>query len=1277
MGRRVSADHEGLQAWLDGSEMGSRIRGFDWSKTPLGPVESWSPALRMMTRFLLANRFPLLLWWGPSYIQIYNDAYRPIPGAKHPGALGQPASECWSEVWHVIGPLIDTPFHGGPATWMEDIQLELHRHGFLEETHFTIAYSPVPDETAPRGIGGVLATVHEITEKVVSERRMAALRDLGSRGTAAKTVEDACALAAKTLAAHDKDVPFALLYLADADGRRARLAGAAGVPPGEDISPPVIDLDDAGAGGWPLAEAKRTASLQVVPRLGERFARIPPGPWSDPPDTAVVIPLPSSKAREPLGFLVAGVSARRKLDDAYRGFFELATAQIAGAVAGARAYEEERRRAEELAELDRAKTTFFSNVSHELRTPLTLLLGPLEDALRDPAERWQRERLEMIHRGGLRLKKLVNTLLDFSRIEAGRVEARYEPTHLAALTADLASNFRAACDRAGLRFVVDCRPLPRLAYVDRDMWEKIVLNLLSNAFKFTLEGEIAVHLVEEGGMAKLSVRDTGAGIAAEQLPRVFERFHRIEGVRARTNEGTGIGLALVQELVRLHGGAVVVESVLGRGTTFTVTIPLGSAHLPPSRLGKATMLSGSSIGANAFVEEAMRWLPEDGEAPPADEKEAPAPISEDPRPASDAPPEAPRAARSRILVADDNADMRKYIRGLLAARHEVIAVGDGEQALAAVRRRRPDLVVTDVMMPKLDGFGLIRALRADPATASIPVIVLSARAGEEATIEGIEAGADDYLVKPFSARELLARVQGQLELTRARLSIAASEERFHALADAMPQIVYVSGPTGAMEFINRQWQDYTGLPTAGPDDLARAVHPDDLGAMHRAWSASLAAGRPFAAEIRMRRASDGAYRWFLSRAVPIREGDGRVARWFGTSTDIDDQKRLEEALRDQDRRKDEFLATLAHELRNPLAPVRTGLQILKGARSEEAAEKARAMMDRQITHMVRLIDDLLDVSRVSRGRVDLKREIVDVRTVIDAALEVSRPLVEAGRHALSVSIPAEPLPLDVDATRMAQVVSNLLNNAAKYTPAGGRIDLSAERDGDGAVLRVRDDGIGIPEEMLPKVFDLFTQVEPSRDRAQGGLGIGLSLVKKLVELHGGTVTGESAGVGRGSTFTVRLPLPAAGPRLGNKAAPEPDGVAPRGAGLRVLVVDDNVDGAESLSLLLSMRDHETAVAHSGPEALDVARRFHPEVVFLDIGLPGMSGYEVAQQLRREALPRPAVLIALTGWGSDEDKRRAMAAGFDFHLIKPVNVTTVDRILSQARATPPAAIEGAR
>src|ERR1700722_6276741 len=594
-----------------GGEAGRLMRSIDWSKTSFGAVEFWSPSLRMIVSFLLVNRFPLVLRWGSNFCQLYNDAFLPMLGKKHPRSMGQPASECFPEVWHIIEPLIQNVFRGGEATWMEDLQLEIMRYDRLEEVHYAFAYSPVPDETVPSGIGGVLGTVHEITEQVIAQRRGLVLRDLGSRSGEAKTAEEACKIAAMTLASYPQDVPFALVYLLTRDRKHAHLAGAAGIEMSKAESPLEIDLREEAARGitWPIAETARSEAMQIVNDLQWKDSSPLPGPWADPPSSAVVWPIRSNIAHQLAGFLVLGVSARLRFDDRYRDFCELITSQVAVSIANARAHEEERKRAQALAEIDRAKIEFLSNVSHEFRTPLTLILGPLEDEMRKNPE--GRERLKIAHRNSLRLLKLVNALLDFARIEDGRTDAVYEPPDLAAATAELASVFRSAIEKAGLRLLVDCPPLPEEVYVDREMWEKIVLNLLSNAFKFTFEGEIKVSLFSRRDKVELSVSDTGCGIPPAELSHIFERFHRVRGRRSRTQEGTGIGLSLVQELAKIHGGESRVRRVEGQGTTFTVTIRTGRAHLPEERLGGRRPLISGRIGAMPFVEESLRWLPDD------------------------------------------------------------------------------------------------------------------------------------------------------------------------------------------------------------------------------------------------------------------------------------------------------------------------------------------------------------------------------------------------------------------------------------------------------------------------------------------------------------------------------------------------------------------------------------------------------------------------------------------------------------------------------------------
>jgi signal transduction histidine kinase len=758
--RRRSA----TQVLAGGGETGALMRAIDWAQTPIGPVDNWSQALRATVGLLLRNRFPMLLWWGPKFVQLYNDAYRPIPGERHPRALGQSASECWREIWHIIGPMIEAPFRGGDATTSDNLTLLIHRKGILEETHFKVAYSPVPDETVPEtGIGGVLATVAETTEQVYGERQLRTLRELGARAAGANTTEQACQRAADALRQNDRDVTFALVYLLDDTGEPASLGAQAGIDRAAHagLAPVELALETPPERAWPLAEALAQGAPLVVERLHERFGEVPVSAWGKATQDALVIPLVSPEQPRAYGALVCGVSPHRALDPGYRTFFELAAAQVVTAIRNARAYQAERKRAEGLAQIDRAKTTFFSNVSHEFRTPLTLMLGPTEDLLagiHGPLEPAQRTQLELVRRNQLRLRRLVNALLQFSRIEAGRIQARYQRVDLAALTRDLASTFRSAAERARLRLLVDCAPLDGEFYVDRELWERIVLNLLSNAFKFTFQGEIAVSLRPAGTGAVLEVRDTGVGVRAEDLPRLFERFHRIENVRARTHEGSGIGLALVQELTRLHGGSIAVDSKHGHGTEFRVTIPCGRAHLPPDRIAKPAAAETRALAeAPLFAEEALHWLPE-----PAEPEERPGAATSD------------LAAPGRILIADDNKDMREYLRRILAKEWTVRTAPDGEAALAIARAWQPDVLVSDVMMPGLDGFGLLRALRDDEALCQTPVIMLSARAGEESRIDGLQAGADDYLVKPFSARELCARVDTQLKLARARAQLTRS-----------------------------------------------------------------------------------------------------------------------------------------------------------------------------------------------------------------------------------------------------------------------------------------------------------------------------------------------------------------------------------------------------------------------------------------------------------------------------------------------------------------------
>jgi signal transduction histidine kinase/DNA-binding response OmpR family regulator len=1036
---------------LSKGELAKLIRDFDWKSTSLGAQDAWPKSLHTAVGIMLASRQPIWIGWGAELIYLYNDPYKSIIGGKHPWALGKPTAVVWHEIWQDISPLLSQAMSGDEGTYVEAQLLIMERNGYPEETHYTFSYSPIPDDDGR--VGGIFCANTDDTQRVIGERQLALLRELAATTAEARTWQQACDRSASALTTNPHDLPFAMIYILEPDAQAASLVSVAGID--RDHPAVVARLAIGDSHPWPLAELLKDRRPRVVSQLETSFqANFPSGPWHQAPDKAAILPIMSSGQTGREGFLIAGLNPFRLFDDNYSGFMKLVAGQIAAAIANAEAYEQERRRAEALAELDHAKTAFFSNVSHEFRTPLTLMIGPLEDVLRhgDELSPQRREEITVAHRNALRLLRLVNSLLDFSRVEAGRMQAQFGKTDLGAVTRDIAVNFQSICERAKLTLRFDCEPELRRVDVDRQMWEKIVLNLLSNAFKFTFTGGIAVRLCDCAGRVALTVSDTGVGIPATELPHVFERFHRVEGQRGRTHEGSGIGLALVRELVSLHQGDVSVRSEIGHGTTFTVVVPYAqpgaTADAPAARPAPET------ARATAYVEEAMRWLPASVENAAAATEIFPDGASARANP----------AARPRVLVADDNADMRDYVRRLLASHYSVETVGNGADALEAIRRQKPELLLSDVMMPTCDGFKLLQQIRADATLSDLPVILLSARAGDEAKIEGLGAGADDYLTKPFSARELLARINTNIAMARMRRDIAAEVEaqktQLQTVLATVPAAVWFTYDADVRTVIrNRHAAELLRMPLAAnmPLSTSGLERPQHFRFYQNGAEAPIgslplrraARGEPFGNEEYEIRFSDGSITSLLVQAAPLRDATGRIVGGVCAAVDISERKRVED-------HRLLLLNELNHRVKNTLATVQS--IAVQSFRGPQPGENARALFESRLMALSRAHDVLTEENWQGANLDEIVGQaIAPYKGADPSRFEVTGPSVRlSAKMALSISM----------------ALHELATNAAKYgalSDGNGSvtIDWHIERQEQHSMLRLEWRESGGPAVALP------------------------------------------------------------------------------------------------------------------------------------------------------------------------------------------------------------------
>jgi signal transduction histidine kinase/CheY-like chemotaxis protein len=1091
------------------------VEGFDWASTPLGPAAAWPDSLKTVVRILLTSRFPMWMAWGPELTFLYNDAYRRTTlGTKHPWALGKPASQVWHEIWKDIGPLIHQVIETGQATWQETLLLFLERSGYPEETYHTFSYSPLSDSDGR--IVGMLCVVMEDTVRVIGERQLAALGLLAEALADAISKQDVFAAIERGLQ-HQKDMPCTLTYLFDEDGTHLKLVSRTGMDADHPAASLVIDpAEDPAA--WPMHRILSTGHGLTVDNLLELFPDLPHGCWNRPPFRARLVPIARQGQEKPMGIFIAALNPYRQFDSFYEGFLDLITGQIAASITNANAYDQERKRAEELSELDRAKTTFFSNVSHELRTPLTLILGPIEDALTSQTPP-SAQNLEMLHRNALRLLKLVNGLLDFVRIEVGKMRATFEPTDLCVFTAQLASVFRSAVERAGLQLVVDCLPLPEPVYLDREMWEKIILNLISNALKSTYEGEIRVAVRAAGQHVEVSVSDTGTGISESDLPNLFKRFSRIEGARRRSHEGSGIGLALVQELVEMHGGSISVKSTVDVGTEFVITLLFGQEHLSRGRVVSNEAAEPSIQGSTvAYVQEAMGWLGEGDRL-----RDAVAPGVDDSRKSAQADS---TERKPVILLADDNRDMREYVSGLLAGRFELAQAGNGKAALAEAERQIPDLVLTDIMMPEMDGFGLLAALRQNPATRSVPVIMLSARAGEDARIDGIGAGADDYLTKPFSARELLARVDAQLKLARLRkealeqqtalnLEISKAKRFAWEALEHIPDIFYTFDRDYCFTYVNAagsQISQRMGVELLGaclwellPDLLGTIVESNFRRAM----------------EQRVALEFDYYYEplstWFHYQVYPLPdEGIIMYAR------DITETLKTEEALRKSEQlaAAGRLAASIAHEINNPLEAVTNLLYLarMEGNRSTDS-QRWLEEADRELRRLSHIAARSLKFYRQDTAPVlsSLEDLVESVLFFYEAEINM-RTITLERRYRKSPQVLYHP-------GEFRQVITNLIGNALDALPRNGRLVVGVQPSSDpagrhGVAVTIADNGSGMDRAMLDRLFQPFVTT-----KGDAGTGLGLWVSKGILDKHRTTIAVRSK-LNSGTVFRLFVPVDA-------------------------------------------------------------------------------------------------------------------------------------------------------
>lgn len=1350
MTKRVTTSRETEAPWLaDGGKSGAVVRSVDWSKNPLGPVSSWPQSLRTAVNLCLVSSFPSAVIWGPQRTQIYNDAYSRLCSDHGVSAIGRDFKTCRSAEWDVLEPELREAGVGKARESKAHRVFTKQDTDYWEENFFDFSFAPIHGETGE--IDGVFHLATDTTQQNLTDRRSSILRDITDNAAGIQTVEDAGELLAKKLAKAQADLPFFLLYNRDPGDTRARLVVNVGCEESASLNPESLDLVQASTSGWPLELSLQYCKVVEVSDLSQRFGQLRCGPYPESPRQAVIMPVAVQGTACPLGIIIAGVSARRPLDDLCRTFYQQLRDTVTSLLNRTHAYTEESRRRETALALQNSEERYRAIVESQtemicrfrsdgtilfvneawargIGIPASVAMGEniwdlvgeedrssiiaQHNALRPdsplfrieypaPAPGSQGERWVLWTTCGLEFDRNGRPGV-FQSCGVDITDRKRAEEALRASEERLRIALQGAHAGAWSRNIVtgeaDCSPempvlygyppstqpnydqlFSRVHSADGEVLRQYLHRRVeSDARDFQHEFRIVhperglrwildIGCIERDSKGK-AVRLTGINMDVTERKQAEEALRESETKFRRLAEAVPTMVWVCQ-----HNGSVTYAN--RRWTEYTGQ-GLEDARgfgwidvIHPDDLDRTRSLWKQSLKSGTVYEGEVRYRRRDGQyrwhrfkaLPWYDEGGG---VSEWYGASID--------VEEQKAVEHNLRESERHFRTVADAAPAILWMTSPDGACSFISRGWYEF--TGQTPEEAEGFGWLDVISPKDRERVNQIFMAANSKREEFAFDYRIARADGEYRWVIDAGRPRFHVNGEFlgyvgsvidvhERKQAEETLRDSEERFHTLADNMSQLAWMADADGSIFWFNRRWYEYTGASVESMHDWAwtRAVRPDYADSVKQKILHSFEAGEGWEDLVPLHDA-DGNYRWFLSRALPIRDERGTIIRWLDTKTDITDQQNAEQALKEADRRKNEFLATLAHELRNPLAPIRNGLQIMQLASHDpESVERARTMMERQFEHMVRLIDDLLDLSRISRGKITLHKERVELAAVIRQAVETSRPGIEEHGHELTVSLPPETLWVNADPTRLSQVFANLLNNAAKFTDRSGQIWVTVDRRNGEVCVSVRDNGIGIPSQSLPDIFDMFIQADPSLERSHGGLGIGLSLVKGLVEMHEGGVEAKSDGTGLGSEFIVRLPLLISDI---DEAKEMQEQVEHKRR--RILVVDDNRDSAASMATMLELMDNETATAHDGLEALGAAASFRPDVILLDIGMPKLNGYDVARKIREHDWGRDMVLVALTGWGQEEDRRRSQEAGINFHLVKPVELSVLQNVLGKQK-----------